>query len=83
MLTSLGFLQQLKVKNFEKLAKNAYIDEEIPAFLNDLLYFNEIFRKTATYNNVKNHKKSELQPISRKQNCGKTTSNIFRVENIC
>ena len=83
MLTSLGVLQQLEVKTFEKLTKKAYIDEEIPVFLNDLLYFNEMFRKTATYDNVKNHLKSELQPISRKQNFGKTTPSIFRVKNIC
>ena len=66
MLTSLGFLQQLKVKKFEKLAKIAYIDEENPRTSERLLYFNEMYRKTATYNNVKNHKKSELQPISTK-----------------
>ena len=38
----------------------------------DLGNFNEIFRKDVAYDNIKNHKKAELHPLSRKHIFGKT-----------
>ena len=38
---------------------------------NELLNFNDIFRKIVTYDNMKSHKKSGLHPLSRKRNFGK------------
>ena len=35
-------------------------------FLRHLTDFNEIFRKDVTYDNIKSHKKSGLQPLGRR-----------------
>ena len=40
---------------------------------NDLRSFNEIFRKGATYDNVKSHKKAGPNPLSRRYTFQKTT----------
>ena len=49
MLTSLVFLQQIIVKKSEKSAKIAKIDEQnLHIILNDVLNFNEIFRKNVS-----------------------------------
>ena len=37
---------------------------------------NEIFRKYASYDNIKSHKKAGLQPFSRKYRVGKTTGRV-------
>ena len=41
--------------------------------LNNMINFNEIFRKNATYDNIKIHQKSGLLPLSRENNFRKTT----------
>ena len=37
---------------------------------------NEFFRKNVTYDDIKSHPKSGLQPLSRKHSFGKTTDGI-------
>ena len=74
MLTSLVFLEDVNDNIFKKLAKIAKIEEEnLHIFLNYLISFNETFQKNVTCDNIKNHTKSELHPISRKHNFEKTT----------
>ena len=41
---------------------------------NDLLNFNEIFRKDVPYDNIKSNKKAKPHPISRSHISGKTDS---------
>ena len=41
-----------------------------------MMNFNEFFRKNVTYDDIKSHPKSGLQPLSRKHNFGKTTDGI-------
>ena len=37
--------------------------KKISYLLNDMMNFNEIFRKNVTYDNIKRHKKSRFHPL--------------------
>ena len=48
------------LKNCDKLLK---LMKKISYLLNDMMNFNEIFRKNVTYDNIKRHKKSRFHPL--------------------
>ena len=63
-------------KKNKKLKKK--IEEENSSFLlNDLMNFNEIFRKNLTYDDIKSHQKSGFHPHSRKRIFGKTIVGVI------
>ena len=63
----------------KKLTKIAKIDEEnLYIFWNDMMNFNEIFRKNITYVDIKSQQKLGLHPFSRKHNFGKTRGGIYQ-----
>ena len=51
------------LKNPKKLIKTVNIEEEIGNLLKYLTKFNEIFRKSVIYDNIKSHKKPGLYPL--------------------
>ena len=71
------------LKNPKKLTKTVNIEEQIGNLLKDLTKFNEIFRKSVIYDNIKSHKKQRLYPLHDKFIFGKSTggspSSLFRV----
>ena len=55
MLTSLPFLQLVKIKKSKKLSKIVKMEEVMGDFMN----LNEIFRKNVTYDDIKNDQKTK------------------------
>ena len=55
MLTSLPFLQLVKIKKSKKLLKIVKMEEVMGDFMN----LNEIFRKNVTYDDIKNDQKTK------------------------
>ena len=72
----ISFFVTRKCQKIGKLMKMVNINGEPSYFLNDSRNFNYIFGKYWLINNIKSHKKTRLQPLSRRHIFGKTTGSL-------
>ena len=81
MLLSLVFFLTSKCQTIRKIYRNSYYWwKKFLYFLKELLNFNEIYRKSVTYDNIKIHPESVLHALPREYYFRKTTGRgIFRV----
>ena len=69
LISSFAARKCQKIQNVDK--KCYYWWRKLSYLLNDMMNFNEMFRKNVTYGIIKSNKKSRLCPLPRKHNLGK------------
>ena len=72
MVTSfISFFATRKYQNIQRINENSYSGRRKSSyFLNDLINFNEIFRKDVAYDNMKRDEKARFYTLCRKHTFG-------------